>query len=187
MRIAFIVLLLLAAATPRAAEDSKVYKTTDEQGRPVFSDQAGEQAEEVEVREPMTFPADQFAEDYQRFTAEKGEEEGEFSYQTLAIVYPENNASIRSNPGDFEVRFRVSPNRRPGHTLQLLMDGEVYQEIAGTGSVMLTNVDRGTHRFQIQVVDGEGEVLQQGPPVTMHLLRHSIRHPQGRKSTNPAP
>lgn len=184
MRIAFIVLLLMAAASPHAAQDSKVYKTTDDQGRPVFSDQAGDQAEEVEVREPMTFPAGQFAEDYQRLTGNKGDQDGEFSYQTLAVVYPENNASIRSNPGDFEVKFQISPNRRPGHTLQLLMDGEVFQEIAGTGSVMLTNVDRGTHQFRIQVVDSEGEVLQQGPPVSMHLLRHSIRHPQGKKAAN---
>ncbi|MBD3646275.1 MAG: hypothetical protein HUJ31_02225, partial [Pseudomonadales bacterium] len=142
-----------------------------------------EEAEEIEVREPMTFPADQFAEDYQRFTAgRKGENNDDFSYDKLAIVAPENNATVRSNPGDLEVRFQVSPNRQPGHTLQLLMDGEVYREIAGTGSVMLTNVDRGSHQIRLRAVDGEGKVLQEGPAVTMHLLRHSILHPQGRKA-----
>lgn len=166
-----------------AAEGSKIYKSTDESGNPVFSDEATEGAEEIRVEEPTTFSPDTLTQQYDQFTRSRDEDQDtESSYKRLAITSPANDQTIRSNPGNFEVNFDVSPSPRAGHTLQLLMDGEVYRQIDGAGPIQLTNVDRGTHKLQLQVVDSDNKVLQKGPAVTIHLLRHSIRHPQGRKS-----
>lgn len=166
-----------------AAEESKIYKSTDESGNPVFSDEATEGAEEITVEEPATFSSDTLMQQYDQFTRSPDQDQdSQNSYQRLAITSPANDQTIRSNPGDFQVNFDVSPSPREGHTLQLVMDGKVYQQIDGAGPIQLTNVDRGTHKLQLQVTDSDNQVLQKGPAVTIHLLRHSIRHPQGRKS-----
>jgi hypothetical protein len=168
---------------PALAEDEekekKVYRTTDEHGRPVFSDTASDDAKEVEVKTPMTFPAGRFANQYNRVTAPGnagGEgDEAAFAYKKLAITSPTPDEAIRSNAGTLTVSFVVDPSPRQGHTVQLMMDGKVLQKVRGSEPIALENVDRGTHQVQLQVTDDEsGTVLQQGTPVTFSLLRHSI-------------
>lgn len=179
--------------TVRAAEStqetgkSKVYKTTDERGRPVFTDQAPAGSQEVEIDEPMTFPADVFAEDYRQFTATKKKERAaKANYRTLTITSPANDETIRNNAGNMEITFNLSPGLKPGHKLQLLMDGAVRQEVRSSEPIALTNVDRGTHTLQLQVVDGESkEVLQSGSEVSFTILRHSILHPKPKPRTPP--
>lgn len=191
MKLFIIVILVIAATTNLQAaetgsENSKIYKSTDESGRTVFSDEATDGAEEIELKDPATYSSDTLTRRYDEFTRSSGGDEAnkDLSYDRLAITSPTNDETIRSNPGNFELNLDVSPAPAEGHTLQLLMDGEVYQRLDSTGPVQLTNVDRGTHQLQLQVVDGDGKVVEKGPAVTMHLLRHSILHPQGRKSQN---
>jgi hypothetical protein len=53
------------------------------------------------------------------------------------------------------------------------MDGDTVQ--TGQRPVFdLVNVDRGTHRLQVQVLNRSGEVIQESDPVVFHLLRHHI-------------
>ncbi|MEX2489804.1 MAG: hypothetical protein WD356_09810 [Pseudomonadales bacterium] len=175
-------------STGQAAEgDSKtrgttIYKTEDASGAPVFSDEATEGAVEVKVEEPATYSSDGLIQRYNNQNRSSSDEQDEISYKRLRITAPGNDESIRSNPGNVEVSYEISPSPADGHTLQLLMDGAVYREIRGPGPLQLANVDRGTHRLQVRIVDENDEVVKISPAVTIHLLRHSIRHPQGRKS-----
>ncbi len=180
------VLVTLGAYAEEDSQSNKVYRTTDEFGRPVYSDSASEDAREVELEEPATFPGKALAEDYEYYSPADEAPAGRAgpSYSELAIVEPQDDETIRSNPGNFAIHFQVSPQPRPGHRLQLLMDDKVYREITSGSPLQLTNVDRGTHRLRLRVVDSDGDVVQQGPVVTMHLMRHSILHPQGRKAGN---
>jgi len=191
MKIFLIAILVLtgadavqAAEKSTRGEESKIYKRTDESGHTVFSDEASEGAEEIEVREPVTFSPDAMTRRYQQLnrSADEDTDDKDISYDRLAITEPANDQTIRSNPGNFQVNFEVSPIPRENHTLQLLLDGEVFRQIAPPGPIQLTNVDRGTHKLQLQIVTRNNEVVQTSPAVTMHLLRHSILHPQGRKS-----
>lgn len=191
--IKLLVIVLVAMAwvsTVQAAEGrdkskgTVIYKTEDATGAPVFSDEATDGAEEVKVDEPATFSSDSMIQRYNNKVGStgQGDDENGITYKRLVITSPGNDESIRSNPGNFEVAYEVSPGPAKEHTLQLLMDGAVYREIQGPGPLQLSNVDRGTHQLQLRIVDENDEVVKTSPPVTMHLLRHSILHPQGRKS-----
>lgn len=170
--------LLVYCSTVLAAP---IYKTTDEFGNPVFSDKAGESAEEIKVKDPITFKSSLYTKQYKQVTdtlADKDKSKADnFKYQTLAIVSPINGAAIRDNAGNIELRFSVQPRVQQGHTIQLMMDGQVHSSVGSTGSVSLQNVDRGTHQFQLTATrTADGKVLQQGPATSITLLRFSRLH-----------
>jgi hypothetical protein len=179
--------ILLALGTPAAAAERKdagaaaeqktVYKTVDSQGRPVFTDQASEDAQAVKLEEPMTFPGKAFAEDYGRFTAASPNETTDTgpAYSVMEITSPGPDEAIRNNPGNISISYRISPALQPGHLLQLMMDGAARQPLSGGKMIELENVDRGTHTVHLRVIDREtGEEIQAGPPVSFTILRHSI-------------
>jgi len=171
--------LLLAAPWPVPAADSKIFKTTDEAGNTVFTDRPQEEdAQEVEVKEPMTFPADEYAREYRKFEPATNEETGDAGPPyTLEITSPAPDEAIRSNAGDMKVTFRILPGLKAGHRLDLVMDGAVEQQILAPGPISLENVDRGTHQLQLQVTDlKRNEVLQSSEPVSFTILRHSVMH-----------
>ena len=171
--------LLVFFSTALAAP---IYKSEDESGNPVFSDKAPESAEQIEVKEPATFESSLYAKQYKSVTdkiqsAKDSNNSDTFKYQTLAITSPENGTAIRDNAGNIELHFLVEPGIQQGHTIQLMMDGQVHSAVGSTGSVSIQNIDRGTHQFNLNVTRKEdGKVLQTGPTTSITLLRYSSQH-----------
>jgi hypothetical protein len=178
--------LLLAAlllhSAPGAAATT-VYRSVDSEGRVVFSDTPpgpGESAESVEIREPTSFEAPSTTPSADGspawewdMTAEQGEEDpSTFTYTAVSVVAPANDESVRDNSGTVTIVAGIEPELRPGHQVEVLMDGQV---VAATGGnqVTLTEVDRGTHTLQVRVVDQSGAILIEGAPSTFHLLRYA--------------
>ena len=98
-------------------------------------------------------------------------------YTAAVIVSPANDSALRSNAGNLTVSGQIDPGLHGGHRVQLLLDG-VPQ--SGPGRLLqfsLENIDRGTHRLELRIVDEAGEVVFTGAPGTVHLLRHSRLHP----------
>ncbi|BDY03043.1 DUF4124 domain-containing protein [Ferrimonas sp. YFM] len=90
---------------------------------------------------------------------------------SLAILSPQQDATVRSNEGKLTIRLATEPKPAPDHSLQLLIDGQAHQV---TGSrLTLANLDRGSHQLQAIIVDQQGALLAQSPPVTVHLHRQS--------------
>jgi len=186
-----ILVMLLAIALAAGAEAAekgngdgekkKIYRSEDEQGNPVFSDRSSPDAAEVEVGEPMTMPSEALKAEYEAVFGGGEEESDEESgdgftpYESLAITAPPNNQPIRANNGNVNVAFKVAPGVVAEHRIELLIDGTPVREVKGSGSVMLENMDRGTHQARLRVTHREsGEVLQQGPVQTFTVMRHSI-------------
>ncbi len=158
----------------------KIYRTKDEHGRTVFTDQAPENAQEVQVNNPMTFPAGEYARDYERVTRQETAPNGKSetpSYTDIRITFPENGSAIRQNDGNITLEFVLSPGLRSGHTLSLVMDGAEYASLRSPEPVQMPNLDRGTHQVHLQITDAKtGKVIQQGDPVSFTVLRHSVLH-----------
>ena len=152
---------------------STVFKTTDENGNTVYTDQAPETAEEVAIDAPQTFTA---AKPTRIFTkTDPAPINTGPAYDSLKISSPENNAAIRSNAGNLTVIILVDPALQPNHSIQLLVDGALNTTTTSPGPVSLTNLDRGTHQFQAQVIENEsGEVLQNSNAVSITILRASV-------------
>jgi hypothetical protein len=153
-----------------------IYRTTDEFGRPVFTDQGAEDADVVELKEPTPFAgSDVFKE--MRSRPKDDDQTTKFRYTTASITGPTDGTTVRDNAGNLTLTVMLSPTLQDGHRLELLMDGAVYKTLKGPGTVQLENVDRGTHEFALQVTNAQsGKAIITGPPTTITLLRHSVGH-----------
>ncbi len=167
--------LLGAVASPSAhAASSTVFKTRDANGNPVFSDQAGEDAEEVRVDTPQTFTAPPKS-NFSLGQQEEAAVEAGPAYERLEILSPAHESAFRNNAGNVTVQVALSPALQSNHVLEVLIDGRVAKSQKSAAPVVIENVDRGTHQFQARIVEeGSGETLQSSNAVTATLQRISV-------------
>ena len=170
-----ITLILGAVFTPAAyAASSTVFKTKDANGNVVFSDQASADAEEVQVDAPQTFtapPKPQFS----LGTTDDIDVESGPAYAQLEIVSPTHDSAFRNNAGNITVQIALSPGLQANHVLEVLIDGRVAKSQKSAAPALIENVDRGTHQFQLRIIEEEsGATLQSSKAVTATLQRISI-------------
>lgn len=145
-----------------------IYRSLDDQGRPVFSDQppTGRQAEPVEVREqnilPLVRPVMPPAP-----PGQGGDDDG-VQYR-VAIVAPPQGETFH-NPELIQVQASVTPAMGEGQSLRVLDNGT-------PGPLKIEWPDRGEHRLVVQLLDEGGEVLAESNPVTVYVHRVSLLRP----------
>ncbi|WP_244913059.1 DUF4124 domain-containing protein [Methylophaga nitratireducenticrescens] len=178
-----ILVMLLGLGTAVAAED--IYRWVDDNGNQVYSDQPGENgenAEKIELQQPMTYSPVQIPE----VTDAASDEEQEKSDNTdavpnykVAIVAPEDDVGLRVNNGNVTVNLQAFPALNPerGDLIQLYLDGLPAGMPMAQLSFMLENLDRGTHTLSAKVLNASGEVLAQSETITFHLQRTSLLNP----------
>lgn len=176
------VALLTLALVAGPASAAQIYKTVDKDGNVVFtdvppSDKSGEvQLEEYNSYQPVT-PAKTTRSASPSADAAETEDTTTPAtvYELISIASPGYDEAVRQNAGMVTVAVNTTPqlDTAAGHQLQVLLDGVVKAKGSST-SLMLENVDRGTHEVTAQITNAEGEVLAQSAPTTFHLLRYSV-------------
>ncbi|NKB36595.1 MAG: DUF4124 domain-containing protein [Gammaproteobacteria bacterium] len=168
MRILISTLCLLLAT----ALSAEVYRSVDEEGNVVYTDQASPDAEVIQVDELQTIspPAPSRA-----FKYEKKSEKAK-KYSQISITSPQHDMAIRDNSGSVTVSVSVTPVLGLGHSLVLYFDGKESLLGAAT-SKTFTNVDRGSHQLRAAVKNAEGRILISSKSVTFHLQRQSLNRP----------
>lgn len=169
-------LTLLPALAPAA-----VYKWTDANGTVHFTDTPREGAEEVHVAPPQTYtPAP-----LPPITPRPEAPPLPIDYTRFELTAPAEETTLRDNTGDITVTFAMDPALKVGrgHKLVVLLDGQAQPPVKAN-TVILKNVDRGSHSIQGQIVDSRGEVLMASQSITVHLFRQSIMAPN---RARPAP
>jgi len=177
-------LWVLAAALLSPAAVAQIYRTVDEDGNVVFTDvppRSEQGVETVELNSGNTFtPPDSNADDPARPTWTLSYEEDEIGvddqgtagYETISLLSPTNDETVRENAGNVTIAAQLVPDLRPGHRLQLELDG-IRVQTAVTTSFQLHSLDRGTHEVRVHVVDQAGNTLMSSDPSVFHLLRYS--------------
>lgn len=157
-------LCLLLVAVPVFAADQKadeendkpaIYRSTDSQGNPVFSDQPSRDAERIELKEPNRTPAVT----PKAKPAKKKTSSPQASYQ-VTISSPEDDSFIVNGLLPTSVSIKVTPPVLPKHKIEFLLDGESIS----IGSAYSTTIERlrpGSHQISARIVDQQGEVLGQ--------------------------
>lgn len=164
--------VLLTAATAAAP----IYKTTDEQGNVVYTDDPGERpAVEVDLPDltivsPTELPGPGAG------SAEPAVEEDPEPAVALELLRPEHEETIRSNTGDVEVVARIDRALRDGDRFEVLVDGEVRGRNAG-GAFALTGIDRGAHEVRVRLVNGSGTPVATTDTHTFFLHQASRLNP----------
>lgn len=161
---------LVCLATVATSAAQPIYKTTSEDGTPVFSDQRAPGAEPVELDEGNVFapPTDAVPAADAGATPESPPAER----YDVRITQPADEASVRSNNGDLTVTAAMEPSPGPGARFELLLDGVAVARGDG-GTFDLDALDRGTHRLQVRVLGADGGILATSDTVTFYLLRAS--------------
>ena len=136
---------------------AQVYKTTDENGNPVFSDQASD-GEAIDLKTTNIVPAVEPAER----TQPTRDDNKQPSYSALSIASPANAAVIANGLSPFTVEVAISPALRPGHKLTVTIDGEIHSSGSAT-QFTVERIGRGTHTIQAHISDRGGRTLITSP------------------------
>lgn len=165
-----IILVAVVCCVAWAGANAEVYKRTNPDGSVEFTDVPDNQeTKPVELSPMSTYPAPP-APQPTRSRATSREEAKQ--YDTITITSPANDDTIRDNQGNLTITVDLSPGLKSGHNLVILLDGSKQAEGKST-TVSLSNIDRGSHQIQAQVVDAEGKSLAQSESITVHLKRFS--------------
>ena len=158
------------------AATAAVYKSVDAEGNVVYTDNPAGNAKPVDLPPLSTVPAPKY--DPNLFKPKETEDQAG-AYQSVSIVSPGQDESIRENSGAVSVSASVKPklDTKAGHRFMFYMDGESVGEATASDRIVFENVDRGTHNVSVAVVDGGGKELMRSEPVTFHLHRVSVQAP----------
>ncbi len=168
----------LAAAvsvTALSASAQDIYKTVDEDGNVVYTDQKpSEDAQpvrlpELTVVDPIELGDTAAAQpDGQTVTAATG--------PALQIVSPTAEENIWNTAYVLPISVAVDGRLPSGARLVYLIDGE-ERATTRSQSIELEEVYRGEHQLTVEMRNDADDVLSQAGPVTFYMRQHSRLHP----------
>ncbi len=169
MRIALLSLLILATAPALA----QIYKYTDDKGNTVFTNKPPEgvaadtvdlpPANTVNIRTPAPPPplaSDQDGDQPQ-------------PYRSLTIGGIPDEQALRANNGTFTVSAQLDPPLYRGHRVRFLLDGIPQAAPSSNTSLLLHNIDRGTHLLEVEVLNGDQVVQRSAEEFTVQRVNTS--------------
>lgn len=174
--------LFLIVCISTVAQAASVYRWVDNDGQIHYSDRQTNGSESVELRESSVYTPRELPDISQdEEAADTDEEEGlegeESGYESLRVVVPENDETVRSNEGQVRVSIELQPGLAEGHKIRLYLDGSKASGELPTTQVTLQNVERGTHSLAVAVVDATDRELIRSPATTFHLKRLAVLKP----------
>jgi len=166
--------VLAFAITPGAAL-ADIYRYQDKDGNVVFSDKPP--ADQSQAAEPVELGATNRAAPPPAIpspTSKAREEPSKVRYATT-ITSPYDGTPIPMGPGNFAVTAMLSPPLNSDERAVLLLDGSPVGEPQRSSSWQLQNVFRGEHQLVVERRNIEGKTRDASLPVTVYVLRPSIR------------
>lgn len=162
-----------------AADAPSVYRTVDENGNVVFTDDPrGRAAEPVELGDttiirsdtPAPSPAPRAGD------SERPEASEALPAPQLTLTAPAPEATIRSNSGDVLIVARLDGELRAGDALEVLVDGAALARNY-SGRFALSGIDRGQHRVEVRLVDAAGATVRRTAQHVFYVHQASRRAP----------
>ena len=176
--------LCLTLILPLVVSAETLYRATDAQGRVRYSDDPASGGEPVELTPISVVPALPGASAVDRAapTGRGAEPEragaSRPAYTTFAIAAPADESTLPTGAaGNVQVRLAIRPALRAGHRWRLRLDGELVGSATREPAIPLTNLARGRHRLEAELLDQGAQVLRRTPAVTLHVRRASVNRP----------
>ena len=174
-------MVLPAALAAGPVVASEIYRTTDEDGNVVFTDDPPtDDAEPVELDplttvEPVQGDPDGTVNGSSSAAEEKPDTPSN-GISGIAIASPENEKGIRHNGGNVPFRVALQPEGATlprGHQVEIILDGEVRGRAAST-QVTVSPVSRGPHTVRARIIDSSGQTRYESDSVKFYLLRKAL-------------
>lgn len=168
-------MIALMAASFSMAQD--IYKTVDEDGNTVYTDQKpSEDALPVKLKELTVVDPLDLGDEAAVSGAESADgSDGEPAFG-LTIVSPADEETIWNTAYTMTVDVSAERQLPSGTRLAYLIDGEVRMTTRSM-SVELEEVFRGERQLSVELRNSDGAVLGRAGPVTFYMRQHSRLHP----------
>lgn len=178
----FFAVLLAMGLTANSVVYAELFKWKDEDGNTIYSDQPppGGQKEDSEIDQQelpaiITMPAPRVSPSASTSSQQDNQGEAYINYQEFSVLAPEHDSIVRENSGKVTISIRVEPNIfvERGDILVIYMDDKEIVRGDQT-SIMLDNVDRGTHTIKAQILNNRGEIINETDVTRFTLQRYHI-------------
>lgn len=163
----FIILTLTALACYAA-----IYMQTDKSGNITYSDTPTENARPVSMSDQniITTPETAPANPTQQMPATN--EATRIPYQSFSISSPADQETIQNQPS-FSVKFDIQPELQNGDSIQLFIDGSSWGAPVKKPELLVTQLERGTHKLNATLLDANQRVLRESQTITVYIHRAS--------------
>lgn len=157
-----------------------VYKSVDEEGNIVFTDRKQADSTEQVLSEPSVIPAPPKPVTIPSKVTppkEAATKSGFVKYHELKIKFPAHDQALRSNSGEVMVELDLSPQfgAVKSHRIFVHLDGKKLGNSWQSTKFSIPNVDRGSHKLKVTIVDSEtSRILISSEEIMFHLQRHSV-------------
>lgn len=166
--------LLVAAATFAQQKTGEVWKWVDKNGVVHYSDQPGPPGSvKMDLRIQTYSPSPAAAPSAEATPANASRSEGQ--YQQVAIISPLPETTFREST--VSVSAAISPALKTGHGLRFELDGQPQGVPSGALSIVLNDVERGSHTVRVSIIGAGGSVVKQSEPVIFYVQQTSIFSP----------
>lgn len=174
-------LLLL---TSLGVHGAKIYSWVDSRGITHYTNAppAGQQSQEIDLRvAPLvgTVPQSVQVANYHHLTGTDLKQ----AELAITLISPEAESTLRDNTGNIVFEARVTPTPPPQFDLRLLLDGKARARVSNTLMLRLENLDRGTHKVQLELLAKDGTILAKSEVVTFYLHRTRVNQAAAASTT----
>lgn len=155
--------------------NAEIYKTLDKHGNPVYTDRAPSgDSEKVKLPTINSVPAIQSTSTHNYPPEPTGTTPAAYE---LHIISPRSDVSIPPGQRDLAIALDINQPIRQGHLLAYYLNGELIEETTST-SIIVRDLNRGTHKLMVEVLDEAGNSLAQSPEVIVNVIRPSVIRPK---------
>lgn len=157
----------MAQTEPAPTSPSVIYKVKRDDGSVIYTDSATANATEVEfdakTQNVVASPSiPMVAIDSKAASVE----------YKVVIDSPKPQATIRSNAGNLSIKAS-QPHKTKAPRYRLIFDNAPLQSNT-TGNFALSGIDRGEHKFKVELTDNKGKTLASSAVQTLFLHQASV-------------
>jgi hypothetical protein len=155
---------------------AQVYKSVDEQGRVIYTDQKPKDkpAEAIDLPATNTAPAPAVTD-----TSEAAAKPAstKVRYTRFAITSPANEQTLDYGTSAVDVTLVLEPALQEGHQIQFVLDGKPFDRPGSALSTRFGNLARGTHAVEARVVAAaNGKAVKSTGVVRFTIQLHSDQY-----------
>jgi hypothetical protein len=154
---------------------AQIYKWTDSNGDVHFSDKPHPGAEQIQLPNSQTYSPPLKAEvPVSTEPPPPAANTDNQPYNSVVIIQPEDQATIRNNQGYLSVIVQLDPELRPGDKIQMILDGEPIGAPQATPVFALRDINRGSHTVAVKILSSEGKELNSSNTVTVFMHQPQV-------------
>lgn len=187
MRAVVWILCLAPVLLAPAPAEAQIYKTVDEDGNVVYTDEPPTPDAKPIQLEPLNTVESHKVPESIKGGGEREEQEQTASgaaYGGFRVISPQPDENFWGTGRKLPTELSLGRELGANHSVVYYIDGEPRTQ-GRSLALNIPNIDRGSHSFRAAIVDAEGEVLASAGPVTFHMHQHSRLHPNPGASGGP--